>query len=49
VGRSVNRGGEGGFAAERFRGKAVVLSFLDEARPSQRLLPRLEKLAAAGG
>jgi hypothetical protein len=41
-----------GFSARTFAGRVVVLAFLNEARPSQRLLSRLnqlhEKLAANG-
>jgi len=32
------------FAREDFRGKVVLLAFLDEAKPSQRLVPQLNEL-----
>jgi protocatechuate 3,4-dioxygenase beta subunit len=37
---------EHGFQVKDFGGKLLVLAFLDEARPSQRLLPQLHKLHA---
>jgi protocatechuate 3,4-dioxygenase beta subunit len=43
---------ERGFTREDFRDKVVLLAFLDDSKPSQRLLPRLnqlhEKLAGKG-
>src|SRR5262249_17944462 len=37
--------GGGKFARDEFRGKVVLLAFTDEAKPSQRLMPALNRLA----
>jgi protocatechuate 3,4-dioxygenase beta subunit len=34
-----------GFARAAFQGKVVLLAFVDEAKPSQRILPRLQTIA----
>jgi protocatechuate 3,4-dioxygenase beta subunit len=49
VGRWLNAGSgpsKPSFSGTAFQGKVVLLAFLDEARPSQRLLPALDRLSA---